>query len=65
MRKVMSSTKLSVMIALILIAIVGLPIAAIESINVLFPYNMIELNFQTWLSALFLISMFCPPRRSL
>jgi len=47
---------------ILIVFIIGAPIAVIESINVLFPYNEIEVNFQTWLSAGFLIAIFAPTK---
>ena len=57
-----SNNTLIVFGILLTLFIVGAPIAVIESINVLFPYNQIEVNFQTWLSAGFLIAIFAPSR---
>jgi hypothetical protein len=55
------SEKLVVVVLLILL-LVAVPIAAIESFNVLFPYNQIVLDFKTWLSAFVLITIFAPTR---
>lgn len=52
--------KLSALIGLVAVLLVGLPIAVIESINVLFPSALIELNFSTWVSTLVLILVFAP-----
>lgn len=57
-----SNNTLIVFGVLLILFIIGAPIAVIESINVLFPYNQIEVNFQTWLSAGFLIAIFAPSR---
>lgn len=38
-----------VVVALLILLLVAVPIAAIESFNVLFPYNQIVLDFKTWL----------------
>ena len=51
-----------VVVALLILLLVGVPIAAIESFNVLFPYNQIVLDFKTWLSAFVLIAIFAPTR---
>lgn len=52
--------KLSALICLIVVLFIGLPIAVIESVNVLFPSALIELNFTTWLSTIVLIAVFAP-----
>ena len=57
-----SNNTLIVFGVLLILFIIGAPIAVIESINVLFPYNQIEVDFQTWLSAGFLIAIFAPSR---
>lgn len=51
-----------VVVALLLLLLIAVPIAAIESFNVLFPYNQIVLDFKTWLSAFVLIAIFAPTR---
>ena len=51
-----------VVVALLILLLVAVPIAAIESFNVLFPYNQIVLDFKTWLSAFVLIAIFAPTR---
>jgi hypothetical protein len=52
--------KMSALIGLVTVLLVGIPIAVIESMNVLFPSVLIELNFSTWLSTLVLILVFAP-----
>lgn len=48
---------------LALLLVLFIPIAVIDSVNVLFPSAMIDLSFKTWLSTFVLVLIFAPKGR--